>query len=116
MMPLSPATRIYLASGATDLRRSFEGLGDLVTHQFKQDPWSGNLFVFTNRRKNRLKLLYFDGTGVWVCAKRLGQGCFAWPDTTEPGALRIAAEELTLLLTGLDLAKTQARTRGRKAA
>jgi len=117
MMPLSPATRIYLASGATDLRQSFEGLGDLVTHQFKQDPMSGNLFVFTNRRKNRIKLLYFDGTGVWVCAKRLmGQGGFAWPDTTGPGALRIAAEELTLLLTGLDLAKTKARTWWRPAA
>jgi transposase len=91
-------------------------LGDLVTHQFKQDPLSGNLFVFTNRRKNRIKLLYFDGTGVWVCAKRLmGQGCFAWPDTTEPGALRIAAEELTLLLTGLDLGKTKARTWWRPA-
>jgi len=117
MMPLSPATRIYLASGATDLRRSFEGLGYLVTHQFKQDPLSGNLFVFTNRRKNRIKLLYFDGTGVWVYAKRLmGQGCFAWLDTTEPGALRIAAEELTLLLTGLDLGKTKARTWWRPAA
>jgi transposase len=117
MIPLSPATRIFLASGATDLRQSFEGLSDVVTHQFKEDPLSGHLFVFTNRRKNRLKLLYFDGTGVWVCAKRLmGQGCFAWPATTEPGALRIAAEELTLLLTGLDLAKTQARPWWRKAA
>jgi transposase len=117
MIPLSPATRIYPASGATDLRKSFEGLSDLITHQFKEDPLSGNLFVFTNRRKNRLKLLYFDGTGVWVCAKRLmGRGCFAWPDTPEPGALRIAAEELTLLLTGLDLAKTQARPWRRKAA
>ena len=117
MIPLSPATRIFLASGATDLRQSFEGLSDVVTHQFKEDPLSGHLFVFTNRRKSRLKLLYFDGTGVWVCAKRLmGQGCFAWPATTEPGALRIAAEELTLLLTGLDLAKTQARPWWRKAA
>jgi transposase len=117
MMPLSPATRIYLASGATDLRRSFEGLGDLVTHQFKPDPLSGNLFVFTNRRKNRIKLLYFDGTGVWVCAKRLmGQGCFAWPNTTEPGALRIAAGELALLLSGLDAAQTQARPWWRQAA
>ena len=117
MMPLSPATRIYLASGATDLRKSFEGLGDLVTHQFKEDPLSGNLFVFTNRRKNRIKLLYFDGTGVWVCAKRLlGRGGFAWPNPTEPGALRIAAEELTLLLAGLAVAQTQARAWGRKAA
>ena len=64
MIPLSPATRIFLASGATDLRKSFEGLSDLVSHQFKEDPLSGHLYVFANRRKNRIKLLYFDGTGV----------------------------------------------------
>jgi transposase len=115
MIPLSPATRIYLASGMTDLRKSFEGLSDLITHQFKEDPLSGNLFVFVNRRKNRIKLLYFDGTGVWVCTKRLmGEGCFAWPQTSDPGALRIAAEELTLLLTGIDLAQTQRRSWWRK--
>ena len=117
MIPLSPATRIFLAPGATDLRKSFEGLSDWVSHQFKEDPLSGHLYVFANRRKNRIKLLYFDGTGVWVCAKRLmGQGCFAWPKTTEPAALRIVAEELTLLLTGIDLAKTQTRPWWRKAA
>ncbi len=57
MIPLSPATRIFLASGATDLRKSFEGLSDLVSHQFKEDPLSGHLYVFANRRKNRIKLL-----------------------------------------------------------
>jgi transposase len=116
MIPLSPATRIYLASGATDLRKSFEGLSDLVAQQFKADPLSGHLYVFANRRKNRIKILYFDGTGVWVCAKRLGQGCFAWPKTTGPGALRILAEELTLLLTGIDLEKTRTRPWWRQAA
>jgi transposase len=117
MIPLSPATRIFLASGATDLRKSFEGLGDLVSHQFKEDPLSGHLYVFANRRKNRIKLLYFDGTGVWVCAKRLmGQGCFAWPKTAQSGALRIVAEELTLLLTGIDLERTRTRAWWRKAA
>ena len=117
MIPLSPATRIYLASGATDLRKSFEGLSDLVAHQFQEDPLSGHLYVFTNRRKNRIKLLYFDGSGVWVCAKRLmGRGRFAWPRTTEPGALRIVAGELTLLLTGMDLEKTRMRPWWRRAA
>ena len=117
MIPVGPATRIYLAAGATDLRKSFEGLSDLVTHQFKEDPLSGHLYVFTNRKKNRVKLLYYDGTGIWVCAKRLlVQGCFAWPHTTEPGALRIVAEELTLLLTGIDLAQTRPRTWWRKSA
>jgi len=115
MIALSPATRIYLAAGSTDLRRSFEGLADLVTHQFREDPLSGHLYVFANRRKNRIKVLYFDGTGTWVCAKRLGQGTFAWPKTTEPGALRIAAEELTLLLSGIDLEQTRERLWWRKA-
>jgi transposase len=116
MFPLSPATRIYLAAGATDLRKSFEGLSDLVSHHFQQDPLSGHLYVFANRRKNRIKVLYFDGSGTWVCAKRLGKGCFAWPKTDEPGALRILAEELTLLLSGIDLDKTRPRIWWRKAA
>ena len=116
MIPLSPATRIYLAAGATDLRKSFEGLSDLVAHRFKEDPLSGHLYVFTNRKKNRIKLLYFDGSGTWVCAKRLGRGCFAWPKTTEPGALQIMAQELTLLLSGIDLDQTRARRWWRHAA
>ncbi len=116
MIAPSPATRIYLATGATDLRKSFEGLSDLVAHRFQQDPWSGHLYVFTNRRKNRIKLLYTDGTGMWVCAKRLGRGCFAWPKTTEPAALRIAAQELTLLLSGIDLEQTRPRAWWRQAA
>jgi len=117
MIALSPATRIYLAAGATDLRKSFEGLSDLVAHHFREDPLSGHLYVFTNRRKNRIKLFYFDGSGVWVCAKRLmGRGRFAWPKTHESGALRIVAEELTLLLSGIDLEKTRERCWWRKAA
>jgi len=109
MLTLSPATRIYLAVGATDLRKSFEGLTDLVTHQFPADPRSGQLFLFVNRQRHRLKVLYRDGTGVWVCAKRLGRGTFAWPKPGAPGAVRILAEELTLLWSGIDLERTQAR-------
>lgn len=116
MIPIGPATRIFLAAGATDLRKSFEGLSDLVVHHFNQDPLSGHLYVFANRRKNRIKLLYFDGTGTWVCAKRLAQGTFAWPGTREPGALRILAQELSLLLSGIDLEKTSLRQWWRKAA
>ena len=119
MMPLGPATRIYLALGATDLRKGFEGLSDLVRHQFQQDPLSGHWFVFANRRKTRLKLLYWDGSGLWVCAKRLEKGCFSWPRPEQPmegPALRILAEELTLLLSGIDLDKTRQRSWWRKAA
>ena len=118
MIPVGPATRIYLAAGATDLRKSFEGLSDLVRHRFQQDPLSGHLFVFANRLRTRIKLLYWDGTGLWVCAKRLPQGTFHWPRTaeSETGALPVLAEELTLLLSGIDLEQSQPRAWWRRAA
>jgi transposase len=116
MIPLSPATRIYLAAQPQDLRKSFEGLSDLVSHHFQQDPLSGHLYVFTNRRKNRIKLLYADGSGLWLCAKRLhGQGTFAWPRTDESGALQILAQDLALLLSGIDLGRTAQRSWWRRA-
>ncbi len=116
-MPVGPATRIFLATGATDLRKSFEGLSDLVRHRFQEDPLSGHLFVFANRIRTRVKVLYWDGSGLWCCAKRLERGCFSWPKTCaeQTGALRIVAEELTLLLSGIDLDKTRARQWWRKA-
>jgi transposase len=118
MMPIGPATRIYLAAGATDLRKSFEGLSDLVRHRFKEDPLSGHLFVFANRRHTRIKLIYWDGSGLWVATKRLQQGCYHWPKTeeNETGALRILAEEWTLLVSGIDLEKTRTRAWWRRAA
>jgi transposase len=119
MMPLGPATRVFLAAGATDLRKSFEGLSDRVRRQFQEDPFSGHWFVFANRSRTRLKILYWDGSGLWVCAKRLEQGCFSWPKPEGPPeakAWRILAEELTLLLSGIDLEKTRSRAWWRKAA
>lgn len=119
MIPLGAATRVYLAAGATDLRKSFEGLSGLVRHRLKEDPLSGHLFVFANRGRNRVKVLYWDGSGLWVCAKRLEQGCFSWPrsaEGAEPAGLRILGEELALLLGGIDLEKTRARDWWRKAA
>jgi transposase len=118
MMTLGPATRIYLAAGATDLRKSYEGLSDLVRHRFQDDPFSGHLFVFANRARSRIKVLYWDGSGLWVCAKRLSQGTFHWPKTTEheTGAVRVLAEELTLLLSGIDLEQSRRRAWWRRAA
>jgi transposase len=118
MIPVGPATRIYLAAGATDLRKSFEGLSDLVRHRFQQDPHSGHLFAFANRLRTRIKILYWDGSGLWVCTKRLPRGTFHWPRTVqEPtGALRVLAEELTLLLSGIDLERTRTRAWWRRAA
>ncbi len=119
MIAVSPATRVYLACGATDLRKGFEGLSDLVRHQFKEDPLNGHLYVFANRGRTRIKVLYWDGSGLWSCAKRLERGRYHWPpleQTPEAGALRILAEELTLLLSGIDLEKTRMRAWWRKAA
>ena len=119
MIPIGPATRVFLAPGATDLRKGFDGLNDLVRHQLREDPLSGHLFVFSNRARNRVKVVYWDGSGTWILAKRLARGCFSWPRAggpAEPAARRILAEELTLLLGGIDLEKTRSRDWWRKAA
>ena len=74
MFGWGPATRIYLAAGSTDMRKGFEGLYGLVRDRLSAEPLSGHVFVFTNARRNRLKLLFWDGSGLWVCAKRLEKG------------------------------------------
>ena len=78
MMPIGPATRIYLAAGATDLRKGFEGLSDLVRHRFQEDPLSGHLFAFANRPATRIKLMYWNGTGTWLCARRERLARVSW--------------------------------------
>ena len=72
--------RIYVALAPCDMRKSFNGLYDIVCQQFDNSRLSREvLFVFANKRRNRIKLLYFDGTGLWVAAKRLERGTFSWP-------------------------------------
>jgi transposase len=104
-----PATRIFLAPGATDLRRSFDGLHGLVVSQLAEDPRSGHLFLFCNKPRTRLKVLCFDGTGLWVCAKRLEQGRFTWPPAATGAKVRLTSEELALLLGGLELTRVSRR-------
>jgi transposase len=119
MIPTGPATKVFLALGTTDLRKGFDGLGDLVRHRLREDPMSGHLFAFTNRNRTRIKLIYWDGSGMWLLAKRLAKGRFSWPGdegTPTAAALRILAEELTLLLSGIDLEKTRSRPWWRKTA
>ena len=110
MFGIGPATRIYLAAGSTDMRKSFEGLFGLVRDRLSCDPLSGHIFLFSNAQRNRLKLLLWDGSGLWVCAKRLEKGRFRWPDA-EGGESKITLshEELMLLLGGIDLAQTRRR-------
>jgi transposase len=109
MIVPGPATRIFLAPGATDLRRSFDGLHGLVSAQLAEDPQSGHLFLFCNKNRTRLKVLCFDGTGLWVCAKRLEQGRFTWPASEVGNKVRLNAAELALLLGGLELTRVARR-------
>jgi len=109
MFGLGPATKIYLGSEPVDMRKGFEGLFGLVRDQFGQDPLSGHLFLFSNRTHTRLKALLWDGSGLWVCAKRLERGRFHWPQTTEAGTVTMRPEELVLLVNGMDLAQARPR-------
>jgi transposase len=109
MLTLSPAVRIYLAAGATDLRRSIDGLSMLVREHFGLDPLSGHLFVFRNRRGDRLKILVWDRSGFWILYKRLEQGTFAWPAEASTTPLTITSRDLLVLLSGVDVAHTRAR-------
>jgi len=101
MLSLSPATRIFVALAPVDLRQSFNGLSACVQSVLAQDPLSGHLFLFTNRSRNRLKVLVWEGSGLWVCAKRLEKGTFGWPQGEEPSRC-LRPEELSLLLHGLE--------------
>src|SRR5437899_11884451 len=104
------ATRIYLAAGATDMRKGFEGLYGMARDRLLCDPLSGHVFLFANAQRNRLKLLFWDGSGLWVCAKRLEKGRFHWPETSgEETKVVLSQEELTLLLGRIDLADTRRR-------
>jgi transposase len=109
MLMVSPAVRIYVATGATDLRRSIDGLSALVRDQLQLDPLSGHLFLFRNRRGDRLKILVWDQSGFWVLYKRLEQGTFAWPLGADGARVEMRHRDLLLLLSGVDLARTRRR-------
>jgi transposase len=109
MFGLGPATKIYISLDAVDMRKGFDGLYGLVRDHLGQDPQSGHLFLFTNRSHTRLKALVWDGSGLWVCAKRLERGRFGWPAAQGTRSVLMRPEELAMLVNGLDL--TQARPR-----
>ncbi len=102
MIAVSAATRVFVALAPVDLRQSFNGLYGVVQVQLKEDPLSGHLFVFTNRSRNRIKVLYWDGSGLWVCAKRLEKGRFSWPEGGGASS-QLRSEELTALVSGLEV-------------
>ncbi len=108
MFGLGPATKIYLGAAAVDMRKGFDGLHGLVRDCLQHDPLSGHLFLFTNKPRTRIKALIWDGSGLWICAKRLEKGRFRWPEAAG-ASVTLRAEELAMLLNGLDWKNTQPR-------
>jgi transposase len=109
MFGLGLATKIYIAVEGVDMRKGFDGLYGLVRDRLGQDPLSGHLFLFSNRGRTRLKALVWDGSGLWVCAKRLEKGRFHWPAADGSRSVTMRPEELAMLLNGLDLKQAQPR-------
>jgi transposase len=105
MLSFPGSLKVFLCTEAADLRKSFTGLWALTVNVLKDDPSSGSLYVFTNQRRNRVKILYWDGTGLWVMTKRLAQGTFNWPQgvNVENEKLSLSPEALGLILDGVDL-------------
>lgn len=101
MLSLSPATRIFLALAPINGRKGFNGLTALIQGTLGQEPTSGFLFVFLNKARNRLKVLFWDGSGLVLCTKRLERGTFAAP-AGEGQSQCLRPEELTLLLHGIE--------------
>lgn len=101
--------QIYLARGSTDLRKSIDGLAAIVQEQFHLDPFSPSLFVFCNRKRDKIKILQWDHCGFWLYYRRLERGRFQWPDVSyNAGPLEITRRELRWLLDGIPLDQKQA--------
>jgi transposase len=100
MLALNRATRVFVKAGAIDMRLSFNGLYTQAICILKQQPLSGHLFCFCNRARTRIKILTFDGSGLWVLAKRLEKGTFAWP---QEGESEMDPTHLQALLTGFEI-------------
>jgi transposase len=101
MIALPAGTRVWLAAGVTDMRKGMDGLAALVQTTLAESPFSGQLFVFRGRRGDLVKLLWFDGDGLCLLAKRLERGRFVWPQATS-GSVSLSAAQLSMLLEGID--------------
>jgi transposase len=113
MIPLPPSVRIYVATSPADMRKSFDGLSALARSVVNQDPMSGHLFVWFNRRGDQVRILFWDRTGYAILAKRLERGTFRLAKAPAEGATHVMvdAAELTLLLEGIDLSHAKRRRR-----
>ena len=101
MIGLLSGTRVWLAAGVTDMRKGMDGLAALVQSALKENPFCGHIFVFRGRRGDLVKLLWFDGDGLCLFAKRLERGRFVWPQA-DSGSVALSAAQLSMLLEGID--------------
>ena len=111
-MSLAADTRIHVAAGDTDMRKGFDGLQGIVSGVLEQDPLSGHLFLFVNRRRDKLKILYWDGDGLAIWYRRLEQGTFQMPRmAADQKSAVIRSDELMMLLRGIDYHDAKRRKR-----
>ena len=115
MLSVPGTVKIFLCLSPTDMRKSIDGLAGLVNSVLQEDPLSGHLFVFSGKRRDRVKLLYFDGDGYAVWYKRLELGVYRWPcGAAEQASVTLSAADLTMILSGVDLASVKRTKRYRK--
>ena len=101
MIPVSGSTRLFLFRGQADMRKGFDGLSGMVDEHFTESLFSGSLFIFLNRRRDRVKILYWDGGGLALWYKRLERGTFRMPSGQEGTAVELTSAELSMLLEGI---------------
>ena len=112
MISLPHLVRVFLHARPTDLRKGFDALSGLVTTAFGQDPTSGHLFLFVNRRRDRIKILYWDRDGLAIWYKRLETGSFQLPKVcTNAASIEMTPTQLALILSGIDLRSARQRKR-----
>jgi transposase len=112
MVPqLSAAVRVFLCTRPTDMRKSFDGLSGLVQECFGEDLLTGHLFLFLNRRRDRLKILYFDRDGLAIWYKRLESGSFEMPRVAQGDGVELQPAQLAMILSGIDLSSARQRKR-----
>ena len=115
MIGLPAGTRVWLAAGATDMRKGFDGLAMAVQERLRQDPFSGHVFVFRGRRGDLVKLLWWSGDGLNLYLKRLERGRFVWPQA-DSGSVCLSAAQLSMLLEGIDWRHPQRTWQPERAA
>jgi transposase len=101
MIGLPAGTRIWIVAGVTDMRRGFVGLSGMVQTALQENPFSGQVYIFRGRRGDLIKVLWFDGDGLCLFAKRLEDGKFIWPQATN-GTVSLTPAQLSMLLEGID--------------